>query len=148
MIDKGFISSIDEANRTAVVVPMAAGSAVTHNLVIPYFLRDCLQINMPVAYATFEDNTGIILARMDGEWNHIIYDKVKIDGVTETTGSITSPGFDTTSGTSVIKGNISVQGNVTASGDVTAGGISLQSHKHGYTHGGTASGSDTTTPPQ
>lgn len=160
MIDKGFISSIDEDKKLAVIVPMSAGAAVTHNLVIPYFLRECLQVNMPVVYATFEDNTGIILARMDGEWNHIIYEQVhvkgdvKTDGVTETTdditttGNISSPGLDTAAGSSVIKGSVTVQGSVTASGDVTGAGISLQGHTHGYTHGGTASGSDTTTPAQ
>ena len=72
MIDKGFISSIDEDKKLAVIVPMSAGAAVTHNLVIPYFLRECLQVNMPVVYATFEDNTGIILARMDGEYGIMI----------------------------------------------------------------------------
>ena len=118
MIDKGFISSIDEIKRTAVVVPISAGAAVTHDLVIPYFLRDCLQANMPVVYAAFEDNTGIILARMDGEWNHQVYDNMEVNGI------------------------------LAASDDVKVGSISLTGHTHGYTHGGVSSGTDTTSVPK
>ena len=118
MVGKGVISSIDEAKKVATVVPMEASGSVTTNLVIPYFLIGCLSANMPVIYATFNDNTGILLARADGEFNH------KIIGGLEVTESIT------------------------AAVDVTGGGISLKSHIHGYTHGGTSSGADNTTPPK
>ena len=46
------------------------GVTVTFPLVVPYFLIGALPVNTPVIYATFDDNSGIILARADGEWNH------------------------------------------------------------------------------
>lgn len=67
MIDKGKISSISENGEKAVVIPSYTDSAVTFPLVIPDSLKDSLSVNDSVLYATFEDNTGIILSRMDGQ---------------------------------------------------------------------------------
>jgi hypothetical protein len=33
---------------------------------------------MQVVYVVFEDGTGIVLARMDGEWNHKIWGGVDV----------------------------------------------------------------------
>ncbi len=163
MINKGFISSIDETQKTAVVIPQEASGNVTFPLVVPYFLLECLQVNMPVVYATFPDNTGIILARLDGEWNHKIYKTLTVEGVTHMTDKLTADnGITATGGISAAGGgNVTVRGDITltgsisasgsmsasgmtSSGDVTAGGISLQ----GHVHGGVMAGFDNTEPPK
>lgn len=77
MISKGTVSALLEGGRKISVKPYM-GQIVTIDLVVPYFLFDCLEVGMPVVYATFEDNTGIVLARMDGEWNHKLWDGVEI----------------------------------------------------------------------
>lgn len=86
-IDKGKISAIK--GNTAEVIPSQAGGTVTPPLTIPALLKGNLQVNTEVVYVVFDDNTGVILDRLDGK----------------------------------------------------------NTHKHGYTHGGLESGSDTTTGP-
>lgn len=66
MIDKGKISTISADGRTATVVPDFDGDIVTVPLVIPSSLVGMLSVRMPVVFATFPDNTGIILSRADG----------------------------------------------------------------------------------
>ena len=81
MIQKGKISSIEgEPDRngdktTARVLPSTADSLVTRPLTIPWYLRGDmgnLSPGVEVAYAMFEDGTGLILSRMDGEWPGIV----------------------------------------------------------------------------
>lgn len=116
MIQKGKISSIEgEPDRngdktTARVLPSTADSLVTRPLTIPWYLRGDmgnLSPGVEVAYAMFEDGTGLILSRMDGEWPGIV------------PGDIT-----------IKKGALTVQdkGVSVPSADVTASGISLNSH--------------------
>lgn len=69
MVLKGKVSDVLNGG-TAVTVTPYGGGVVTKPLTVPFFLIGALEVNIPVAYATFEDNTGIVLARMDGEWNH------------------------------------------------------------------------------
>ena len=113
MIQKGKISSVEgKADRngdktTARVLPSTADSMVTRPLTIPWYLRGEMGNLTPgteVAYAMFEDGTGIILSRMDGEWDGIV------------PGDIT-----------VKKGALTMQdkGISVPSADVTATGISL-----------------------
>lgn len=71
-VGKGKISVIKNITR-ATVVPMFSDVPETIELVIPWFLWDCLKVGMQVVYAQFPDNTGVILSRMDGEWNHKIW---------------------------------------------------------------------------
>ena len=102
MIQKGKISSIE-------------GEPLT----IPWYLRGDmgnLSPGVEVAYAMFEDGTGLILSRMDGEWPGIV------------PGDIT-----------IKKGALTVQdkGVSVPSADVTASGISLNSHTHTAPHGET-----------
>ena len=118
MIQKGKISSVEgKADRngdktTARVLPSTADSMVTRPLTIPWYLRGEMGNLTPgteVAYAMFEDGTGIILSRMDGEWDGIV------------PGDIT-----------VKKGALTMQdkGISVPSADVTATGISLTGHTH------------------
>lgn len=69
MVLKGKVSDVLNGG-TAVTVTPYGGGVVTIALTVPFFLIGALDVNTPVAYVTFEDNTGIVLARMDGEWNH------------------------------------------------------------------------------
>lgn len=139
MINKGFISTIVEDGKKAIVIPQEANGTTTFALAIPYFLLECLETNMPVVYATFEDNTGIVLARLDGEWNHKIYETLTIEGVTRMTDQLTAEnGITATGGISAagggnvqVTGNITLTGSISANGDVSAQGISLSNHIHG-----------------
>ncbi len=145
MINKGFVSTIIDEGKKAIVIPQETNGTTTINLIIPYFLLECLETNMPVVYATFEDNTGIILSRLDGEWNHKIYETLTIEGVTHMTDKLTvDNGITATGGISsaggghvqvqgdiILTGSMSVSGDVSANGDVSATNISLSHHVHG-----------------
>ena len=65
-VNKGEIASID--NATARIVPCNYQNKTTSKIVIPRFLRDNLKKGDEVAYIQFDDATGIILGRMDGEY--------------------------------------------------------------------------------
>lgn len=164
MINKGFISSLQENGTKAIIIPQEASGNVTFPLVVPYFLLECLEVNMPVVYATFPDNTGIILARLDGEWNHKIYRTLTVEGITHITDKLTadngitatggisaSGGISATGGGNVtvqgdisLSGSISASGSLSAGGDVSAGSISLK----GHVHSGVMAGSDDTQAPK
>ena len=67
-ISKGIVSAIvDDGNKVA--VKPYIGEIVTFDLVVPFFLVGCLKVGTPVVYTTFDDNTGIVISRMDGDWN-------------------------------------------------------------------------------
>lgn len=87
MIDKGMVSAVGDDGKTATVVPAFSGASVTFPLVVPFFLAGSLTVKMPVVYATFPDNTGVILARMDGEWNRNLAGDLIVRG-TVTAGDI------------------------------------------------------------
>ena len=108
--------------RSKLYLPSTADSMVTRPLTIPWYLRGEMGNLTPgteVAYAMFEDGTGIILSRMDGEWDGIV------------PGDIT-----------VKKGALTMQdkGISVPSADVTATGISLTGHTHTDSMGGGTSG--------
>lgn len=69
MINKGIISSLLEDGRRATVTPHFGG-IVTAQLSIPFYLVGSVPVGTEVVYAEFEDQTGLILHRLDGEWNH------------------------------------------------------------------------------
>lgn len=119
MIQKGKISTVEGAadrngdKTTARVLPCTADGMVTRPLTIPWWLRGKMGNLKPgdeVAYAMFEDGTGIILSRMDGEWDGTVPGSVKVE-----------------------KGDVTVP-----DGDVTASGISLKTHTHAGIHGETS----------
>lgn len=82
-VEKGTISAL-KGETTATVVPSFSDAPVSTDLVIPFFLVRCLEVGMDVVYAQFPDNTGVILARMDGEWNHDLDKDVRIRGDVQT----------------------------------------------------------------
>ena len=119
IIQKGKISTVEGAadrngdKTTARVLPCTADGMVTRPLTIPWWLRGKMGNLKPgdeVAYAMFEDGTGIILSRMDGEWDGTVPGSVKVE-----------------------KGDVTVP-----DGDVTASGISLKTHTHAGVHGETS----------
>lgn len=164
-IDKGFISKIGGGTdwyghpTKASINPATNSGAITPMLTIPWYLRGkCgnLKIGDEVAYSLFDDGTGVIIDRLDGEWDgHFDYDTTTTGDVVnektmttykavlnkDTTTSIkliTGTGGMAISGGSgaSVQGNIQqTQGSYTTTGDVTAGSISLQSHTHTCPHG-------------
>lgn len=77
-VSKGKISALHDGGKMAEVKPYT-GEVVTVRLVVPFFLFECLTVGMEVIYAAFDDNTGAILARMDGEWNHDLKGMVRVE---------------------------------------------------------------------
>ncbi len=70
MVKKGKVSTILDDGKSITATPYAGGT-VTVSLTVPFFLIGALPVGTPIAYVDFNDNTGIVLARMDGEWNHM-----------------------------------------------------------------------------
>lgn len=88
-IQKGTISSIEgnvdrNGNKTtARILPNTADGIVTRALTIPWWLRGKMGNLTPgteVVYVVFEDGNGILLSRVDGEWNGDIPGSVSVDG--------------------------------------------------------------------
>lgn len=68
-INKGTIASI--SGNTARVVPSDAGAKPTAKITIPWHLRGStgnLSKGTAVVYVEFDDSTGLLLGRADGEW--------------------------------------------------------------------------------
>lgn len=68
MIQKGKIAAVLDGGKAVTVTPYV-GSTVTVPIVVPFFLIGALPVGTPVVYVLFEDNTGIVLSRMDGGGN-------------------------------------------------------------------------------
>lgn len=68
-INKGTIASIN--GNMARVVPSDANAKPTAKITIPWHLRGTtgnLKKGTAVVYVEFEDSTGLLLGRADGEW--------------------------------------------------------------------------------
>lgn len=68
-INKGKIGSI--CGNTARVVPSDASAKPTAKITIPWHLRGAsgnLEKGTEVVYVEFDDYTGLLLGRADGEW--------------------------------------------------------------------------------
>lgn len=140
-IQKGTVSSILEPMdrngdpTRAKVIPATADASVSYFLTIPWWLRGTmgnLEAGTQVAYAAFNDYTGVLLARMDGEWTG------------EVPGDVTIHGNTTVDEDSEILGEETVAGNVTAA-DLVTGAVASY---NGHTHGGVESGGGSTSGPQ
>lgn len=97
-IEKGVILTIEGPvdrngdNTRARVQPQAKAGLVSRPLTIPWWLRGemgNLTEGTEVVYTLFEDQTGVILSRMDGNWEGTIPGPVKA------TGKITVPDMET-----------------------------------------------------
>lgn len=86
MIKKGLIATINGNKVTAVV----GNNAVSCALTVPFYLIGCLTVGMPVVFVEFEDCTGIVLSRMDGEWNYNVNGDLKVKGKITASDIVTS----------------------------------------------------------
>lgn len=72
-IEKGKITSID--GNTARVVPCSESGLVSAQVVVPWHLRGSageLSKGTEVIYAVFDDQTGMLLMRADGNWGNTL----------------------------------------------------------------------------
>lgn len=98
-INKGTIASIE--GNTARVVPSDAGTKPTTKIVIPWHLRGNsgnLAKGTPVVYVEFDDATGLLLGRADGEWGAYL--------PSLTAGSVSTPKGDVTARGISLSGHI------------------------------------------
>ena len=131
-INKGTINTIN--GTTARVSPCSAAGLVSpQQVVIPWHLRGAsgnLTKGTTVVYVLFEDQTGILLGRADGDWGNYL--------------PVLTVETDINVGDEVkASGNVSAA-SMSAGGDVTAGSISLKNH----THSAVTAGPDNTGKPQ
>ena len=117
MVNKGKVSAIHNDGKAVSVKPYT-GDGVTAPLVVPFFLFGGLPVGVEVVYSTFPDGTGIVLARMDGEFNRKIPGNVVIDGAV------------------TVSGALSVSGTVNAE-DVKTSVASFNAHTHPHPYGQT-----------
>ena len=68
MIQKGKVTAVLNGGRSVTITPYG-GNTVTAPLTVPFFLIGALTVGTPVVFVYFNDNTGIVLSRMDGEGN-------------------------------------------------------------------------------
>ncbi len=111
-INKGTIASID--GNTARVVPSEAGGKPTAKITIPWHLRGStgnLKKGTAVVYVEFNDSTGLLLGRADGEWGAYL--------PTLTAGSVSTPKGDVTASGVSLKSH--THGGVETGGDNTSG---------------------------
>ena len=113
---KAKISTLEGSDRNgdpdrARVLPLVADGVVTRPLALHWSVRGGmapLAVGDVVVCARFEDGTGIVLCRADGEW----------------------AGF--------VPGDVEVEKTLTADVDVVGGGISLKGHTHAAPDGETS----------
>lgn len=68
MVQKGKVSAVLDGGRAVTVTPYV-GSTVTTPITVPETLVDVLPVGTPVIFVVFDDNTGLVIARMDGQTN-------------------------------------------------------------------------------
>ena len=68
MVLKGKVSTVLNDGKSVTVTPYAGGT-ITAPITVPAYLVGALPVGTAVAYVAFDDNTGIVLSRMDGKWN-------------------------------------------------------------------------------
>lgn len=122
------------------VAPLSQPGLVSRPLTIPWFLRGKmggLEKGTRVAFTVFEDCSGIILARMDGDWEGIIPGPIQIGAITAD-GTLNVAGSISTEDALSVAGDVTTDGKITASGDVEASdfsastlpGVVFSTHKH------------------
>lgn len=95
-INKGTIASIE--GSTARVVPSDAGAKPTAKITIPWHLRGAtgnLKKGAPVVYVEFDDSTGLLLGRADGEWGEYL-PRLEAGNIEVPKGDVTARGVSLT----------------------------------------------------
>lgn len=65
MMQKGKVSAVLDDGMRVTATPYGGG-VVSVPLSVPAALIGILPINTPIVYITFDDNTGLVISRMDG----------------------------------------------------------------------------------
>lgn len=120
MIDKGYVSSILDGGKKVTVIPATSGDVVTQPLTVPFFLLGTMKPRKEIVFCSFPDGTGLVLAALDGSWNHDLAGSVTISGTLSVAAVVAS--------------------GAVSGGSVSAGGVSLGSHTHTDSRGGSTSG--------
>lgn len=131
MIEKGYVSAVLDGGKKVTVIPAFSGDVVSHELIVPFFLIGTMQTRKEVVYCSFPDNTGVVIASMDGTWNH------NLDGDVKITGKITAASVAASG--AITGDSVTASGKVSGS-SVNAGSVSLGGHTHEYSKGGTGTG--------
>lgn len=93
-IKKGKISTLSGKYEATAVICNNPG-AVSCTLTVPFYLVGGLEVGMPIAFVEFDDCTGLVLARMDGDWNHDLEGSVNVQENVTTADVITpTAGFN------------------------------------------------------
>ena len=131
MLDKGYVSSVLDGGAKVTVIPATSGDVVTQPLTVPFFLLGTMKPKKEVVFCSFPDGSGLVLAALDGSWNHDLSGDVIISG------GLSAGSLDASGGISA-GGDVSAAGSVSA-GSVAAGGVDLGSHTHTDSTGGSTS---------
>ena len=156
-IEKGIILTIEgEADRNenqtkARVQSKTAEGTTTLPLTIPWYLRGSMGMltkGTEVVYALFDDATGIILARMDGNWEGRMEETQLFLDLMDTTATVQG-NIDVSDGitgeNSVIKTMraTTIDVDTLTGNSITDSNVRLATH----THGGVESGGSNTNKP-
>ncbi len=87
-IKKGLVSTLPGKYEATAAICNHPG-AVSCTLTVPFYLVGCLKVGMPIAFVEFDDCTGLVLARMDGDWNHDLEGSVNVQENVTTSDMIT-----------------------------------------------------------
>lgn len=146
-IQKGKISKIEGPNdkngnpTRARVLPSTADGALTRPLTIPWWLRGPtanLAVDTEVAYAVFDDLSGVLVSRMDGEGGSVFNGDVSIIGSLDV-GSAATVTDGLTAASATVAGSVdsgSVNTDTLTAGAGAVGGINVPSHTHTDSMGG------------
>lgn len=159
-INKGKIASVSENGKEARVIPSNASAKPTAKITIPWHLRGSagnLKKGTEVVYAEFEDSTGLLIGRADGEWEASLpmlvvenFDARAISAVSAEIDSLKAEKAEAetlkaeNAEADTLKAEKVEVETVEATSDVTVEGISLKTH----THGGVENGGGMTSEPQ
>lgn len=125
-IFKARISTLEGSDRNgdpceARVLPLVGEGVVTRPYPLIWSVRGGmvpLAVGDEVVCARFEDGTGIVLCRADGEWGGFIPGSVEVESRLKVGGE------------EEVGGQVTCQAGGTFSSDVTAAGVSVASHTH------------------
>ena len=144
-LQKGIILTLEGPNdrngqpTRARVQSTSADGTSTMPITIPWYIRGTmgdLQKGTEVAYAKFDDETGILISRMDGEWSGSMHEQnIHISGNVVVTGDVDISG--STNAADITCSSL-------AGGTVRSGDVILATH----VHGGVESGNHSTNLPE
>lgn len=156
-IEKGIILTIEgELDRNenptkARVQSKTAEGTATLPLTIPWYLRGSmgmLEKETEVVYAIFDDATGVILARMDGNWEGRMEETQLFLDLMDTTATVqgnidVSEGITGKNSKTISMEAETINVDTLTGASITDSGVRLATH----THGGVESGGSSTHQP-